>query len=294
MSAQHVVMYHASCADGFCAAWVMQKVFPRADYIPCQYGQRLPCVRDSIVYIVDFSFKRQELLHLAANNASVVVLDHHKTAEEELGGLSGVNLECVFDLDKSGARLTLDLLARRQLINAVDHQTVLPLVNYTEDRDLWRWRLPNSQEINAAIRSYPMTFAAWDELAVLEEAEWIAIGKAILRYQKLEVERAIEHAYLTILDGYSITIVNAVENISEVSQELAKASGIGCVYFDTAEGKRVYSLRSTKTSGIDVSEIAKKYGGGGHKHAAGFSVPLGMPIKQMELGRWKMGMGIES
>jgi len=42
-------------------------------------------------------------------------------------------------------------------------------------------------------------------------------------------------------------------------------------YFDLP-GKRIYSLRSRQGSEVDVSEIAKRHGGGGHKHAAGFSV----------------------
>jgi nanoRNase/pAp phosphatase (c-di-AMP/oligoRNAs hydrolase) len=45
----------------------------------------------------------------------------------------------------------------------------------------------------------------------------------------------------------------------------------GC-YWDTPEG-RVFSLRS-RDDGADVGEIAKLYGGGGHKHASGFRVPF--------------------
>jgi len=33
-------------------------------------------------------------------------------------------------------------------------------------------------------------------------------------------------------------------------------------------------LRSAKEGGLDVSEIAEKFGGGGHKHAAGFTIPM--------------------
>lgn len=51
-------------------------------------------------------------------------------------------------------------------------------------------------------------------------------------------------------------------------------SPFAVAYFDLP-GKRVYSLRSRSGSDVDVSEIAVRHGGGGHKHAAGFSVPFG-------------------
>jgi nanoRNase/pAp phosphatase (c-di-AMP/oligoRNAs hydrolase) len=38
-------------------------------------------------------------------------------------------------------------------------------------------------------------------------------------------------------------------------------------------GLRIFSLRSV--GDFDVSAIAKIYGGGGHKNAAGFTVPIG-------------------
>ena len=44
-------------------------------------------------------------------------------------------------------------------------------------------------------------------------------------------------------------------------------------YWDPPDG-RVFSLRSAE-GGYDVSEIAKAYGGGGHKNAAGFTMPIG-------------------
>ena len=43
-------------------------------------------------------------------------------------------------------------------------------------------------------------------------------------------------------------------------------------WFRHRDGNYIYSLRSRADSGIDVSAIAKKYGGGGHKNAAGFKL----------------------
>ena len=53
---------------------------------------------------------------------------------------------------------------------------------------------------------------------------------------------------------------------------MAQGQPFAVCYWDTLQG-RVFSLRSTD-DGMDVSEIAKQYGGGGHRNAAGFTVSL--------------------
>lgn len=57
---------------------------------------------------------------------------------------------------------------------------------------------------------------------------------------------------------------------SEVCHELCQGEPFAAAYWDEADGTRRWSLRSSETDGVDVSEIAKLYGGGGHVHAAGF------------------------
>ena len=71
------------------------------------------------------------------------------------------------------------------------------------------------------------------------------------------------------MDGHSVLVANATVLYSDIAGELAKGRPFGAVYFDRADGKRQWSLRSTD-EGVDVSEIAKVHGGGGHKNAAGY------------------------
>lgn len=159
-AARPLVLYHASCADGFTAAWAAWRHFgDGADYLPVNHGQPPPDVAGRRVYILDFSYRRDVLLGMAGAAFGVVVLDHHKTALAELGGLSAEanNLFCVFDMGKCGARLAWEYF----------HPgcEVPLLVKYVEDRDLWLWAMPHSREISAAIATYPRSFAVWDHLA---------------------------------------------------------------------------------------------------------------------------------
>lgn len=271
------VLYHSGCWDGFCSAWIAWRRFgDYAKYIAVRYEEPPPELpQGGNVYILDFSYPREQLDAIADQSKFLCILDHHKTAEEPLklfaeGQPNKVHVE--FDLNKSGARLTWEYFH--------GSQGAPWLVAYTEDRDLWRWRLPKSKEINAALRSYPLKFQVWDEIftsflspeAYPERHHFAIEGSAILRAENEVVMQHVRHAGEIEMDGHKILAVNATVQQSEIAGKLAKGRPFGAVYFITKDGKRVWSLRS-REGGIDVSAIAKAHGGGGHEKAAGFTEP---------------------
>lgn len=192
------VMYHAGCWDGFCAAWLMHQMYPDANFIPVQYGQTPPPVRGHDLYILDFSFPRQYLVEYAKYNR-LTLLDHHKTAREQLSGLAeemamrGVIVKVKFDDTKSGARLTYEHF-KHQLGPGFERSPWL--VDFTEDRDLWLWRIPGSKVLNAGLRSHPLEFDLWDEFHA--DNRWIhrlkEDGAAILRMEQQIVNRHVRNA----------------------------------------------------------------------------------------------------
>jgi oligoribonuclease NrnB/cAMP/cGMP phosphodiesterase (DHH superfamily) len=260
-----LVLYHANCADGFCAAWVCWKKFKDdAEYVPVQYGQAPPDVRGREVYIVDFSYNAFITTNLILAAESMVILDHHKTAQEALHPFKSTKI--IFDMKKSGGRLTWEYL--------FPGENPPWLVFYTEDRDLWHFALPNSREVNDCLSSYPFDFNVWEAFSNYrldgnEFSQLIQEGAAIQRYKQQLVDCAIEHAVEINIGGHYILAVNSTVLFSEVAGKLAEGRPFGATYFIRKDGKKVWSLRSSP-DGVDVSEVAKKYGGGGHKHAAGF------------------------
>lgn len=268
-----LVIFHGSCADGFCAAWAAWRHFKEAaDYLPANYGEPPPDVARRDVYLLDFSYKQDPLRRLVAFNDRVTVLDHHKTAQADLTEPSlaekcGDKLSVVFDMEKSGGRLAWEHF---------HSGTTAPwLVDYTEDRDLWRWALPDSKAVSAFVASYPFDFATWDnwrDQIFPGTRQWDSIldaGEAILRYQQQKVDEQVKNAREVEIDGYRVLAVNCTHLTSEIAGKLAEGRPFGAAWFQRADGKRVWSLRS-REGGIDVSEVARKRGGGGHRNAAGF------------------------
>jgi len=262
-----LVIFHSPCRDGFTAAWIAAKHFHgyrSVDFLGAAYGDAPPdsrLVEGRQVFILDFSYSREEIEAIADEAESVVVLDHHETAERALSGSWGSNVEVVFDMERSGARL------------AWDHWfggDPPEIVRYIEDRDLWRWELPDSREISAYIGTLPYSLSAWDQLETdlsteTGRIEVAGIGAAVLRRDRQHVERAAEGA--EILCG--IPFVNSCVLQSDIGDWLKEGVPFVVIWW-VENGVYRYSLRSGP-DGANVAEIAESFpGGGGHKHAAGF------------------------
>lgn len=267
-----LILYHGNCYDGFGAAWAAWRKFgDKAEYRPCFYGMEPPAdwwERDC--YVLDFSFPAKIISNrilgdqtLMMNLTTFRVIDHHKTAQEDLKEQPGY---CTFDMNKSGAILAWEYF----------HPGSPPpdLLSYIEDRDLWRFALPGSRELSNWMRSWPMEFGLWNQLAEqvgssLENV--VDEGRAIVRFQDQMVSTMCDNAKLQDVGGYEVPVANATVFFSEVGEELCKRypdALFSAYYLDRKDGQRQWGLRSR--NGFDVSAIAKKYGGGGHHAAAGF------------------------
>jgi hypothetical protein len=258
-----LVLYHANCPDGFGAAWAIWKKYPSAVFVPVDHGQPLPVdPTGRNLLIVDFSYPRPMLEGIAKSAAAIQVLDHHITAKQALADLSYAE----FDLNKSGAVLAWEWA----------HRMPAPwLLEYVQDKDLFTWKLPGSREINAALSAYPYDFTIWDGMKrdVLEQE-----GRAILRYEHKLVEQILQEMVMVEFEGETVPCVQSAILTSQIGERLA-ATFAFCLIWHDRHGRRYFSLRS-REGGADVARIAVKYGGGGHPHAAGFSVsldPIGCP-----------------
>lgn len=290
-----ICIYHANCADGFTAAWaVRMALVTGVEFIPAGYGDAPPDVTGADVIIVDFSYKRAVLMDMAKTARSILILDHHKTAEADLAGLpmphtngwtdhiSGLALEiengrdprhprALFDMNRSGAQLAWDYFCGGR-------GTSPQLVEYVADRDLWKFELPYSREINAVIQSHEMTFNVWESLAMSLDDQFdnvVLEGAAILRAHDKLVRSVIATSRRTmVIGGLRVPVAAAPYALaSDTAGTMAEGEPFAATYVDGPKG-RAFSLRS-RAGCVDVSEIAQAYGGGGHRGAAGFLMPLG-------------------
>jgi len=272
-----VCFYHAGCPDGFGAAWAVARAWRgKGEFVPRGHEDELRAedFAGSLVVFVDIAPPIEVLRDLGEAAAQLVVLDHHVSARDRVAAdtalenaLAAEGHRIHFDLGHSGAVLAWQWF--------LPDEPLPELLRYVEDQDLWSWKLPRSEEVNAAIGSYPRRFDVWDELAARPMAELAAEGEPIVRSQRIEVERSLQAVHPVCLGDLRVEAVNARHLRSAIGHELAKraAHGAPCglVYRLVADRVDV-SLYSV--GDLDVARIAGRYGGGGHRNAAGFSVPL--------------------
>lgn len=257
-----LIIYHGGCPDGFTAAWVCHVAYDgNVELYAATYGEPPPDVAGRDVVIVDFSYPRETLIEMHEVALSLRVYDHHKTAQADLEGLEF----CVFDMERSGAGIAWDeLMAPRKR----------PwLVDYVEDRDLWRFNLPHSREVSDYVMALEHDLAMWDALRT-KDLKIVKEYGSIIR-QKIDsyCRAMIKMVRYSGPEGLrTIPVVNAPypmisDVLNAVLEEHADAPyAVG--WFQRGDGRYQYSLRSRGVT--DVSAIAKVFGGGGHHNAAGF------------------------
>ncbi|MBA1147398.1 phosphohydrolase [Ectothiorhodospiraceae bacterium WFHF3C12] len=279
-------IYHGNCADGFTAAWAVRQALGDIECHAAGYGQTPPDVAGRDVIIVDFSYPRDVLQAMNEQANSVLVLDHHKSAAEDLAGLPEPpecwedwiehhlalapdmtsTMAALFDLERSGAGIAWDFF----------HDAPRPaLVDHVEDRDIFRFALEDTEEIMMAVFSREYTWENWDSLAAESPYELYREGRAILRKHRKDVRELIRSCEQRMrIGGHLVPVLNAPYFYStEAGHIMSEGEPFAACYWDSADA-RTFSLRS-REDGVDVSAIAKQYGGGGHRGAAGFRMPVG-------------------
>lgn len=262
-----LVLYHADCPDGFGAAWAAWKKFgKKAEYIAV-YPRRLPEgeIKNKEIYVLDNSIRENDFKKLLAAKNRVIIIDHHKSSEEDVKR----SPEYVFDLHHSGAVLAWQYFHPKKKV---------PLfLKYVEAIDLWKFNR-RILEITAYTHMQQYDFGVWSKIVKDLESgkkmnEYQKLGKVILAYEDAMVEKVIKKSELVSFAGHKALAVNSsLKDLSSIlGQTLRKKlPPLGIVWYKEGDLLSV-SLRGDGT--IDVSQIAKKYGGGGHPNAAGFELP---------------------
>lgn len=291
-----ICIYHGNCDDGFGAAWAIWRRWPHCEFVSGFYGKPLPDVTGKHVLFVDFSAKRPQIDAMSQVAKSIVIIDHHKTAEADLEPfavtlcgqakfsphdichmfrdmeeLGRPPILAWFDMSQSGAVMAWDFA------HGIEHNDAPPtMLALIQDRDLWRFAFGDrTREFSAALRTYPMDFPTWDAIAE-DTDKLVQEGKIILRSHRANIKKLMAETYFDEVGGYRVPVVNAPyhyasDTAHELLSEYQDAPFAAC-WFRRSDGFIQWSLRS-EDHRVDVSAVAVKRGGGGNRNAAGFQEP---------------------
>ena len=264
-----LVIYHANCTDGFGAAYAAWKLLgDRAEYHAAKYGEPPPDVKGKNVVVLDFSYDNKTTKSLMKKAKNFLVIDHHKSAMVELHDVTCTR----FDMNHSGAMLAWNFFH--------PGKEAPRMIKFIEDRDLWKWQIPYSKEFAAAFDMVPFTFEDFDlflDDSAVDNAQ--ERGAYILAYSKTVISKIAKHASARKMCGKDVLVVNSPHWMSEIGAALSPKCDFAVIWFYDHETRQVKVSLRAHHEDSDVSEVAKRFGGGGHRKAAGFNLPADVSIE---------------
>jgi len=310
--------YHYPCADGIVGALGGYLSGEKFTFVPLSileseqsridsFAKSLQ--KDDEVYIVDFTGGPLFISECCAKAKKVVILDHHKTGQEDLSSpqlTTLSNLETHFDMSRSGATLSRDHFNVSSILQSTrsseDAQRILQLFSYIEDNDLWRHALPDSKLFTAGFQSLGLDFdarkdngAIFEKILALQVDALIAKGKEVILEQDRVIAEellssfaiSIPHgegqqldtlAVVTRFPDYRSTMGNLLA-VKSREQGLSAAGAV--VYEEAALGDATFKVSLRSIGDVDTTLTSKYFNGGGHKNASSFN------IEKVVFEQWK-------
>lgn len=266
------ILYHGGCPDGFGGAYAAWKKFgDDAEYIPVKHGRPVPeGLAGRKLFFVDFCYPQDSMNSIVKTAASVTVLDHHLGNRDVVENMP----EHTFDEKRSGATIAWGYF---------HPDTPVPTVlKYVEDGDLYLFKLPDSRAVLSYMYAQPFHFDIWDTLAAKlkndkERAVLIERGKMYAEHFAILVEQIANKATLVSFEGFECYLATAADMFaSDVGNRLARLKPpLGIIVNFHGDVMNV-SLRSDAS--VDVSAIARKYGGNGHPQSSAFRLKWNDPL----------------
>jgi len=306
MESSDVICYHYPCADGIFAALAAHIAYKQQGKAPRFFpltvfkqhaADELQLQGHELVYMCDFSGPAGFAQQAASKAKRLVVLDHHKTAVDQLqapGVVLPPNMEVHLDMGRSGARIALDWF-KPQLPPAL-HKAFM----HVEDADLWRWALEGSREFHAGLGALSLEYDVhknpdiFDQLQALDPDAVIQQGKEVLEAQARWIAKTMASAFPVQLGGakgqaqgwgrcLAVEIASDMaHNRSSLGNSLAQASveaGLRPISVIAYREKGMSDPTAIKLSlrgvgeNTDTTPVSSAFGGGGHKLASSCIVP---------------------
>lgn len=294
-----MICFYHSDNDGKCAGFWVKEIAPAFD--KCKYPLQLFKIDYGIpfpfemihenesVYIVDYSIEPSEMDKLLTITKNVTWIDHHITAIEKYKGydkeIRGLRYDGI-----AGCMLTYCYLAcmvhcnTGEVLTKFDPKMTKLAPYFTKliaDYDVWTFEYgDDTRFFQKGFTLYPNEpdDKIWEELYDEDAGSqhlsilntMIDQGKTITAYRNsMMKDYCDKKGFIAKLDEYDNCYAINMGMVGSDDFVIDDPDQYDILIGFSFDGELwTYSLRSTK---IDVSKVAAKHGGGGHKAAAGMN-----------------------
>lgn len=271
-----ICLYHGNCPDGIGAAFPLWRLFPKIQMIPSYYGNPPPYekIKNKNIVIVDFSYRKSEMAKICKLASFVILLDHHESNFRELYDFKAPNYICVFNTLISASQISWSYF--------YGGQAVPWFLNYIGDMDLYKWELPYSREIHAVMEYFQWyTWEKMEEMysdirpVTIQINEMLNFARVLSSFREKQINTVSKKAVLCNFMQFRVAVVQGISNlisdIGNYTSTLYDCDFVAVWRYLLSKDEWRISLRTHKND-IDLSKIARKFGGGGHKKASAFII----------------------
>jgi len=263
-------IYHNDTDGRASAAIVRRALGSEIALCEMKYGDSFPLdeilVADHII-IVDFSLPREDMQRLAAYH-QFTWIDHHKSAIEEMSDLSE---------DWPGVRQTDEAACVLTWRYFFPDKPIPRAVVLIGDRDIWRWDERETGAFNEGLyqlNTNPYNTKLWKPLLNNDRAlvkEIIERGSILREARLRNIQSATaRYGFVVIFEGHRTLAVN-LRGSGDLGEHIRNCGyEIAYCYIDNLVDGELFTFVSLYSKEVDVAKIAQRFGGGGHRGAAGF------------------------
>ena len=220
------------------------------------------------IYVLDFSFPIVDMQKMAAGR-QLIWIDHHKSALAELNDVAAT-WPGIRDLTEAACVLTWQYFFPQRPIPQA--------VTLIGDRDIWRWAEADTGAFTEGLHVRD-THAGNDSLWIplLEDDPDVlrsitVEGRRLREIRLADINKQIDRlGYEVQFEGHRTLVINAPGNGDMGQRGRDLGYEIVYCYEDRLQLGKLTTSVTLFSRGADVSVIARRYGGGGHAQAAGFS-----------------------
>ena len=290
-----ICFYHKGCSDGIASSWCFQYKYPKALLIgisPQDPNIDIPKLKGKKVYFVDVCTNKNTLIKIIEIAKKITIMDHHEIYENMLEDIKTTlngndNLEklhILFDKKRAACQIVWDKYfdTKRPLI-----------IDYIADRDLWKFELPNSKEINNALfHLSKINYNSLTELTKLTDEEFNILSKEeFIPYSKVKKKLDDNNLSFGIKNACPCIINTKIKYkgwISQIEPTLRSELGNILVNKNLPDGSKPsfavtyqYSFKHKEwwlsfrgNGSVNLSELCKEIdsNGGGHPNASGLTL----------------------
>lgn len=275
-----IVVYHHPCTDGLTAAaaaylklgdsatYIKHSLERKRDYL----DELLPLIADqnNLIYFLDCAPIISEL-PLFGNN-KIIILDHHLSNQDDYTrymseNIIPDNISIRFDMEKSGAGMAWEHFHPKEFVPM--------MISYVQDRDLWKFKYESTKAFGLGLMLVEESLKNYAEIIAdaYKVMDCVKNGAIIEKYVDKRIFNACKHnVKMRKFAGFNAIMINSTENVSDVgvkALEIYPTADFAAIYQHLPqENKYKVSLRSRKDTTMDVSQIASRYNGGGHRNAS--------------------------